>query len=96
MFPLSTEKSKSAAVNLVVREAALDMAEGLYRIDVREHIPGVTNLWPDALSRVGQPNMDAHAFELLEPLGSRKRRAPGCGMRWFGSIGCLRWRNFLR
>ena len=50
------ERSKSVAVNAVVREAALDMAEGLYRIDVREHIAGVSNVWPDALSRLAQPN----------------------------------------
>ena len=49
------ERSKSPAVNEVVREAALDMAEGLYRIDYREHVPGKENLFPDALSRLHQP-----------------------------------------
>jgi hypothetical protein len=49
------ERSKSPAVNEVVREAALDMAEGLYRIDFREHVPGKENLLPDALSRLHQP-----------------------------------------
>ena len=52
------ERSRSTAVNAVVREAALDMAEGLYRIDVRQHIEGVSNIWPDALSRLLQPNTD--------------------------------------
>ena len=49
------ERSKSAAVNAVVREAALDMAEGLYRVDTAEHVPGVSNVLPDALSRLYQP-----------------------------------------
>ena len=49
------ERSPSAAINAVVREAALDMAEGLYRVDTTEHIPGVTNILPDALSRLYQP-----------------------------------------
>ena len=53
------EHSSSVAVNAVVREAALDMAEGLYRIDLTEHVEGISNVWPDALSRLGQPNSDA-------------------------------------
>ena len=49
------ERSPSPAINTIVREAALDMAEGLYKIDVTEHIPGWTNELPDALSRMYQP-----------------------------------------
>ena len=49
------ERSPSPAINTIVREAALDMAEGLYRVDLAEHIPGITNILPDALSRLYQP-----------------------------------------
>ena len=49
------ERSPSPAINAIVREAALDMAEGRYKIDVTEHIPGITNEMPDALSRLYQP-----------------------------------------
>ena len=49
------ERSKSAAVNEVVREAALDMAEGCYAIDIRAHVEGKANHWPDLLSRLHQP-----------------------------------------
>ena len=49
------QSSKSAAVNEVVREMALDMAEAKYRIDLREHVEGKLNLLPDALSRLYQP-----------------------------------------
>ena len=43
------------AINTVVREIALDLAEGKYRIDFHEHIAGSLNVWADALSRLHQP-----------------------------------------
>ena len=49
------ERSRSAAVNEVVREAALDMAEGCYAIDIRAHVGGNADEWPDLLSRLHQP-----------------------------------------
>ena len=49
---LQAVRSTSAAMNVVVREIALDMAEGWYTIDVIKHIAGVDNGWADALSRL--------------------------------------------
>ena len=49
------QSSKSSAVNDIVREVALDLAEGRYRVDIREHVEGKMNLLPDALSRLYQP-----------------------------------------
>ncbi|CAE8621069.1 unnamed protein product [Polarella glacialis] len=43
--------SPSPLLNTVVREIALDLSSGSYDISVLEHIPGVTNFFPDALSR---------------------------------------------
>ncbi|CAE8690656.1 unnamed protein product, partial [Polarella glacialis] len=43
--------SPSPLLNIVVREIALDLSSGSYLISVLEHIPGVTNFFPDALSR---------------------------------------------
>ncbi|CAE8651021.1 unnamed protein product, partial [Polarella glacialis] len=43
--------SPSPLLNTVVREIALDLSSGSYDISVLEHIPGVTNYFPDALSR---------------------------------------------
>ena len=40
---------------MVVAEIAPDEAELNTRIEVLEHIPGVSNVWPDALSRLGAP-----------------------------------------
>ncbi|CAE8728649.1 unnamed protein product, partial [Polarella glacialis] len=43
--------SPSPLLNTVVREIALDLSSGSYDISVLEHTPGVTNFFPDALSR---------------------------------------------
>ena len=48
-------KSKGPGVNLVERELALDLADGCYRPDITQHIPGITNGCSDTLSRRFQP-----------------------------------------
>ena len=52
--------SKSADLNLIARELALDSVHGLYTIGMATHIPGVSNILPDDLSRMWAP--DPHAF----------------------------------
>ena len=52
--------SRSPALNLVAREMALDAVLGLYSIGLATHIPGVSNVLPDHLSRLWAP--DAHVF----------------------------------
>ena len=47
--------SKAANINVVARELALDLARGNYSLGELEHIPGVTNVMPDALSRLWAP-----------------------------------------
>ena len=47
--------AKSPRLNVVIAEIMLDEAELSTRIEVLEHIPGVSNVWPDALSRLGAP-----------------------------------------
>ena len=42
-------------MNAVVREIALDFAEGKYRVDFIEHLAGNLNTMADALSRLFQP-----------------------------------------
>ena len=46
-------------INVVVREMALDLAEGRYRIDVQQHISGRLNFWADALGRSAQHGKNA-------------------------------------
>ena len=49
------ERSSNQKVNVVVREMALDLAEGRYKIDVMQHLPGRLNDLADTLSRMFQP-----------------------------------------
>lgn len=48
-------KSRDARMNAVVRELALDVAEGRYELHILEHLPGRNNVYADALSRFYQP-----------------------------------------
>ena len=43
-------------MNVIVRELALEMAEGEFEVGLYGHIPGALNVWPDALSRLWDPN----------------------------------------
>jgi len=48
-------RSPDPRMNAVVRELALDLAEGLYQTDFWEHLPGDDNVLADMLSRWEQP-----------------------------------------
>ena len=48
-------RSPEPAINAVVRELALDLAEGKYSLDFFEHLPGRCNVYADVLSRFYQP-----------------------------------------
>jgi len=52
--------SSSPALSLIAREIALDSVLGLYTVGVAVHIPGVSNILPDDLSRMWAP--EPHAF----------------------------------
>ena len=52
---LSKGKAKSLELNCIAREIALDQALQLYRLTFLVHIPGVTNLEADFLSRLFSP-----------------------------------------
>ena len=64
----AVNKQRSAAPGLavVMRELALDMAEGTYAVKVLEHIPGSANVWADALSRLPEPGSGATIPKELE------------------------------
>ena len=63
------EKSSNPQVNSVVREIALDLAEGVYKIDIKEHLPGKDNTWGDQLSRLFQPGVSTGVPEGLAFVG---------------------------
>ena len=65
--------STSADLNLIAREVALDSAHGLYTIGVATHIPGVSNMLPDDLSRMWCPQPHSFPQALL---GVPEHRAP--------------------
>lgn len=79
------ERSTHPAMNAVVREMALDLAEGKYKIDIKEHVPGRLNLWADALSRVAQPGSGA---VVPAPLVAARRVYPSVrDVAWWRAAG---------
>ena len=46
----------SAQLSIIAREMALDISSACYTPDVVEHIPGVSNVAADCLSRLSQPD----------------------------------------
>ena len=61
----ATMRAKRGPMSLIAREMALDIAEGLYVPNVVEHIPGVTNVVADLLSRKFQPGKTYETHSLL-------------------------------
>ena len=45
----------SQQLGIIARELALDICEASYSPDIVEHIPGISNIGADALSRICQP-----------------------------------------
>jgi hypothetical protein len=52
---LLTLRASGRGPVLIGKELALDLARGSYRPNVSQHLPGVANAGPDALSRLTQP-----------------------------------------
>ena len=55
LLSLVKGRAKSSDLSVLAREFALDQAQGLYRLHLLTHIPGITNLEADALSRLWAP-----------------------------------------
>ena len=57
--------SPAAPLMMIARELALDLAAGVYDLQVVTHVPGIANVTPDALSRLkenGVPSAEAKPF----------------------------------
>ena len=52
----------TAQINKVIRECALDLAEGSYIVDLISHIPAEYNDIPDTLSRLAAPGSHGKSF----------------------------------
>ena len=59
--------SSTPALNKIVREIALDLAESRYDLELLSHVPATWNTTPDALSRLFAPEGD----RLQVPAGLR-------------------------
>ena len=57
-------RAKSADLSVIAREFAIDLAKGRYRLNLLKHIPGITNIEADALSRVCAPIVPALPLSL--------------------------------
>ena len=57
-------RAKSADLSVIAREFAIDLAKGRYRLHLLKHIPGITNIEADALSRVCAPIVPALPLSL--------------------------------
>eukprot|EP00435_Cladocopium_sp_Y103_P029553 s2001_g7.t1 len=55
LLSLVKGRAKSADLAVIAREFSIDMARDLYRLHILNHIPGVTNIEADALSRILAP-----------------------------------------
>ena len=53
-------RSRAPQINEVIREMALDLAEGKYAYDIIRHLPGKINKLADALSRRWEPGAASH------------------------------------
>ena len=60
---------------LVARELALELGDGMFAPQVAEHIPGITNLTADALSREFDPSKD-ETWQLPSALAAAVRVIP--------------------
>ena len=67
-------RSPSPALNAVVRELALDLAQSSFQLGVWKHVAGVDNKVPDFLSKRSEPGAQLHQGrdeerQLVEDMG---------------------------
>ena len=74
----------SQQLGIVARELALDVADSSYSPDIVEHIPGLSNVAADALSRLAQPGKEAQIPEYLH--ATPRHICKPRGTRWWRSI----------
>ena len=70
---LAKMQPKSASLQLIARELALDVSQCSYSPDFVEHVPGVANGVADALSRMAEHNSE---FQLPTMLSTTRFDAP--------------------
>ena len=74
----------SPQLGIVARELALDISEASYCPDIVKHIPGITNVAADALSRIYDPNKNVTIPSYVTD--STKHCCHSRGKQWWRSI----------
>ena len=69
-------RAKGHGPGICAREAALDIAEQVYRPHVGAHLPGVMNTVADVLSRRFDPSKTFALHAAVSAAGPRRRGAP--------------------
>ena len=64
-------KTDGEGTTTIAQELALDIASGIYRPQITQHVPGLANKTADILSRMHAPNSES---VLPEHLGGLTRR----------------------
>ena len=83
---LNKSSSTTPQLNKIVREVALDLAEGRYDLEVLGHVPAEWNVVPDALSRLHAPQPDRH--HVPEALRGVTRTWPAeRALSWWRTLG---------
>ena len=78
---LANLRSKNTGVNRVAAEMALDIIDNQYAPLRLTHIPGVSNVFPDFLSRILQP--DASTEMCSELRAARRAHVPTRDGKWW-------------
>ncbi len=81
---LANLRSKNAGVNRIAAELALDIIDKQYAPLRIMHIPGVSNVIPDYLSRLLQP--EAKSSEIRELRHAQHRKAPKRDIGWWRTL----------
>ena len=74
------QSARSPGLSLILAELALEEAELANGFTDLEHIPGVSNVWPDALSRLSAPEPNTIPPELR---GATRRTPPPRPSRFY-------------
>jgi hypothetical protein len=77
-------KTRGKGPGVIAKEIALDMASAQYQPHVAEHIPGVHNIVPDALSRKFQPHQKYIVPDILSEV--EEMLLPPRGWHYYKSI----------
>ena len=75
LYMVANGKASSSELNILAREFSLDQALRIYRVSWLGHIPGITNLEADSLSRQFSPSPppwpSALVDAIVRPVGMR-------------------------